>query len=145
MHRVHPHPVPLPHLRLLLELLHVILEGLGDHPGVGVPDETVENRPDRRPVLHRKLRDPLALPELLHMVEVERLRDVLRYVVDRGGVPLDPHVVLRERIDVDEPDFPDWTDRIPVIEVLHPAEDAARVGVRWIRTEGVALPVELDL
>lgn len=145
MHRVHPHPVTLPDLRLLLELLHVILEGLGDHPGVGVPYETVEHRPHRRPVLHRELRDPLALPELLHMVEVKGLRDVLRDVVDRGGVPLDSHVILRERVDVDEPDLPDRTDGVPVIEILQPAEDAACVGIRWIRTEGVALPVEPDL
>ena len=145
MHRVHPHPIPLPHLRLLLELLHIILEGLGDHPGVGVPDETVEDRPHRRPVLRRELRDPLALPELLHMVEVEGLRDVLRDVVDRGGVPLDPRVILRERVDVDEPNLPDRTDGVPVVEVLQPAEDAACVGIRWIRTERVALPVEPDL
>ena len=145
MHRVHPHPVTLPDLRLLLELLHVILEGLGDHPCVGVPYETVENRPHRRPVLHRELRNPLALPELLHMVEVEGLRDVLRDVVDRGGVHLDPHIILRERVDVDESDLPDWADGVPVIEVLQLAEDAARVGIRWIRTERIALPEELDL
>ena len=145
MDRVHPYPVSLSHLRLFLELLHIILEGLGNHPGVGIPDEIIEYRPHRRPVLHRKLRDPLALPELLHVVEVEGLRNVLRNVVDRGGVPLDSHVVLRERVDVDEPDLPDRTDGVPIVEVLQPAEDAARVGVRWIRTEGVALPVELDL
>ena len=145
MHRVHPHPVPLLDPRLLFELLHVILEGLGDHPSVRVPYETVEDRPHRRPVLRRELRDPLALPELLHMVEVEGLRDVLRDVVDRGGVSLDAYVVLRERVDVDEPDLPDRTDGVPVIEVLQPAEDAARVRVRWVRTERVALPMELDL
>lgn len=144
MHRVHPHPVPLPRLGLLLELLHVILEGLGDHPGMGIPYEAVEDRPHRRPVLYRELRDPLALPELLHMVEVEGLRDVLRDVVDRGGVPLDSHVILRERVDVDEPDLPDRADGVPVVEVLQSAENAARVGVGWIRTEGVALPVEFD-
>lgn len=111
---------------------------------MGVPYETVENRPHRRPVLHWELRDPLALPELLHVVEVEGLRDVLRNVVDRGGVPLDAHIILRERVDVDEPDLPDRTDGVPVVEVLQPAEDAACVGIRWIRTEGVALPVEPD-
>ena len=145
MHRVHPHPVPLPRLRLLLELLHVVLEGLGDHPGVGVPDQTVEDRPDRRPVLHRQLRHPPALPELLHMVEVQGLRDVLGDVVDRCGVALDPHVLLGEGVDVDEPDFPDRTRRVPVTEVLEPGQDGARVGIRRIRTERPALPVVLDL
>ena len=131
MHRVHPHPVSLPCFRLLLlELLHIILESLGDHPSMRIPNETVEDRPCRRPVLHWELRDPLALPEFLHMVEVEGLRDVFRDVIDRSGVPFDAHVILRERVDVDEPDLPDRTDRVPVVEVLQLAENATRVRIR---------------
>ena len=130
MHRVHPHPVSLPCFRLLLEFLHIILESLGDHPSMRIPNETVEDRPYRRPVLHRELRDPLAPPEFLHVVEVEGLCDVLRDVIDRGGVPLDAHVILRERVDVDEPDLPDRTDRVPVVEVLQLAKNATRVRIR---------------
>ena len=145
MDRVHPHPAPLLLLGLLIQLLHVVLEGLGDHPCVGVPDQVVEDRPHRRPVLHRQLRHPPALPELLHVVEVQGLRDVLRDVVDRSGVALDPHVLLGEGVDVDEPDIPDRTRRVPVAEVLEPGQDGARVGIRRIRTERPALPVVLDL
>ena len=145
MDRVHPHPAPLPLLGLPFQLLHVILEGLGDHPGVGVPDKAVENRPNRRPVLHRQLRHPPALLELLHVVEVQGLRDVLRDVVDRCGVALDPHVLLCEGVDVDEPDIPYRTRGVPVAEVLEPGQDGARVGIGRIRTERPALPVVLDL
>lgn len=64
---VHPHPDALGIL-LLIEMVHVLLEGLGDHPGMGVPQDVVENRPDRRPVLDRELGDPSTGPELRDVV-----------------------------------------------------------------------------
>ena len=60
---------------------------------MGVPQDIVEDRPNRRPVFDRKFGDPFAGPELRYMVYVEGLRDVLGDVVDGIGVPLDSHVV----------------------------------------------------
>ena len=130
---VHPHPDTLGIL-LLIEMIHVLLEGLGDHPGMGVPQDVVENRPDRRPVLDRKFGYPSTGPELYDVVYVEGLRDVLGDVVDRIGVPLDSHVVRGERIYVDEPDLPDRTLAVPVLEVLPTGEDATCVWIRRIGT-----------
>ena len=130
---VHPHPDTLGIL-LLIKMIHVLLEGLGDHPGVGVPQDIVEDRPNRRPVFDRKFGDPFAGPELRYMVYVEGLRDVLGDVVDGIGVPLDSHVVRGERVDVDESDLPDRALAVPVLEVLPTGEDATCVWIRRIGT-----------
>lgn len=108
-------------------MIQVLLEGLGDYPGMGVPQDVIENRPDRRPVLDRELGDSFTGPELRDVVYVEGLRDVLGDVVNRIGVPLDSHVVRGERVDVDEPDLPDRTLAVPVLEVLPTGEDATCV------------------
>ena len=115
-------------------MIHVLLEGLGDHPGVGIPQDAVEDRPDRCPVLDRKFGDPFTGPELCDVVYVEGLRDVLGNVVDWIGVPLDSHVVRGERVDVDKSDLPNRALAVPVLEVLPTGEDATCVWIRRIGT-----------
>ena len=75
------------------------------------------------------------------MVEVEGLRDVLGDVVNRRGIALDPHVLLGEGVDVDEPNIPNRTRGVPVAEVLESGQDGTGVWIRRIWTERPALPV----
>ena len=77
--------------------------------------------------------------------EVQGFRDVLTHVIDEVGMSLDTQIVVCESINIDESHAPEWATGIPIVQVLEFSKDLLGVGIRRIRTVGIALPMPLDL
>ena len=110
-----------------------------------VPDQAVEYRPYPGAELHGEIRDPLAFVNVRYALEVQGFGYVLRDVVDGVGVPLHPHAVPGERIDVHESHAPERAPGVPVVEVLELPEDGPRVRIGRVGTVGAALMMPPDL